>query len=244
MGKHVEDANTYRVGHPLAQRLLARAKGLAVESAEVIFNYGESRKKIAILESLVGRGGWLSCARVTVSALETEDQLIFAGVTNDGVPLDDAQCRRLFDLPGTRGGHTNVPTDISALLSDAQARRRQELLDAMTARNGRWFDTEMDKLDRWAEDRRTTLQAELEELDEALKETKKAARLAPNLPEKLERQREVRKFETRRDEAWRAYDQASRDLDRQKDGLLDDVSRRLQQRTQEELLFTLHWQVV
>lgn len=105
----------------------------------------------------------------------------------------------------------------------------QELLDGMTARNGRWFDTEMDKLDRWAEDRRATLKAELEKLDEALKETKKAARLAPNLPEKLERQREVRKLEAKRDDAWRSYDQASRDLDRQKDALLDEISQRLQQ---------------
>jgi hypothetical protein len=45
----------------------------------------------------------------------------------------------------------------------------------------------MDKLDRWAEDRRAALKAELAELDEALKEMRKAARLAPNLPEKLVR---------------------------------------------------------
>jgi hypothetical protein len=42
------------------------------------------------------------------------------------------------------------------------------LLDEITARNGRRFDAEMDKLDRWAEDRRATLKAELAELDDAL----------------------------------------------------------------------------
>jgi hypothetical protein len=40
----------------------------------------------------------------------------------------------------------------------------------------------MDKLDRCAEDRRTGLKVELEELDELIKETKKAARSSPNLP--------------------------------------------------------------
>jgi len=243
MGRHVEDANTYRVGHPLAKRLLTRAKGLAVEPAEVIFNYGESRKKIAVLESLVGRGGWLSCAHVTVSALETEDQLAFAGVVDDGKALDETQCRRLFDLPATQGARCAITANIAASLDDSLARRRQDLLDGMTVRNGRWFDTEMDKLDRWAEDRRATLKGELEGLDEALKEAKKAARLAPNLPEKLERQREVRKLEAKRDDAWRAYDQASRELDRQKDALLDEVSRRLRQRIEEELLFTIRWQL-
>ncbi len=97
---------------------------------------------------------------------------------------------------------------------------------------------------KWAEDRRAALKVELEELDQQIKETKKAARLAPNLPDKLERQRTLRKLETRRDEAWRSYDQASREIDRQKDVLLDEISRRLEQKTEQGLLFTLRWCLV
>jgi len=33
----------------------------------------------------------------------------------------------------------------------------------------------------------------------------------------------LRKLETRRDEAWRSYDEASREIDRQKDALLDKI---------------------
>ena len=99
----------------------------------------------------------------------------------------------------------------------------------------------MDKLDRWAEDRRASLKAELAELDEELKEAKKAARLAPTLPEKLDRQRAARTLEAKREDAWRAYDQASREIDRQKDALLDEISRRLEQRIEQEPLFALHW---
>ena len=79
MGKGVEDANTYRVGHPLAQRVLQRGKALTPLSAEVTFQYTESGKNIAVLESLVGRRGWLACARLTVDALETEDRLVLSG---------------------------------------------------------------------------------------------------------------------------------------------------------------------
>jgi hypothetical protein len=96
-------------------------------------------------------------------------------------------------------------------------------------------------IDRWAEDRRTSLKAELAELDDALKEAKKAARLAPTLPEKLERQRAARTLEAKREEAWRAYDQASREIDRQKDALLDEIGQRLEQRLEQEPLFTLRW---
>ena len=136
-----------------------------------------------------------------------------------------------------------IPTTTLPLLKDATTRRQSELLTAMSAKNGEWFDIEMDKLDRWAEDRRTSFKADLEELDQSIKDAKKSARLAPNLPEKLEIQRTLRGLETKRDEAWRAYDSASRDVDKQKDALLDEISRRLEQQTTCETLFTLRWRV-
>ncbi len=243
MGAQVNGANTYRVGHPLAQRILDQAKQLTTPCAEVIFEYTRSGKRIAALEPLVGKYGWLSCAHFSVSALETEDTLILVGFSEDGSPLDTAQCQRLFDLPGRQieAPGIEIPALALARLQAMQADLQKMLLEEMTARNARWFDIEMDKLDRWAEDRRASLKAELEELDEAVKETRKAARLAPNLPEKLERQRELRKLETKRDIAWRSYDEASRELDKQKDALLDEISRRLKQHSGSIELFTIRW---
>jgi hypothetical protein len=102
MAKGVEDANTYRVGHPLAQRVLTRARELEPEPADVVLDYAASGKNMAILEPLRGRSGWLACAHVSMSALESEDQLVFAGVSDDGEAMDQAQCR-LFDLPAEAG---------------------------------------------------------------------------------------------------------------------------------------------
>ena len=244
MGKTTEDANTYRVGHPLAQRVLDRAKALASAPSEVTFRYKGSGKNISILEPLIGRSGWLACAHMCLNALEMEERLILVGLSDDGTHVDEAQCRRLFDLLGEQGPARDVPVDIVKSLAAATVDRRKALLEEAGARNGRWFDIEMDKLDSWAEDRRATLKAELAELDETLGAAKKAARFAPTLPEKLERQRAARALEVKRDEAWRAFDQASRDIDRQKDALLDDISRRLEQKLEEKPLFTLRWRLL
>ena len=243
MGKRVEEANTYRVGHPLAQRLLAQAKALPVRSGKVLFRYRNSGKNIAILESLTGKSGWLTCVRLAVSALEMEDHLILVGMTDEGRGLDEAQCRRLFDLPGEDKGDAALPVGMKAILDEMTVKRTQTLLESIAAKNGMWFETEMEKLDRWAEDRRASLKAELDELDETIKETKKAARLAPNLPEKLDRQRALRQLETKRTDAWKAFDEASREIDRRKDALLDEISRRLEQRLEQELLFTARWRL-
>jgi hypothetical protein len=56
-------------------------------------------------------------------------------------------------------------------------------------------------------------------------------------------EREAQKLEIKRDEAWRTYDQPSREIDRQKDELLDEIGRRLEQRVEQTPLFTLRWRL-
>ena len=243
MGKAVEGTNIYRAGHPLAQRVLTIGKGLALEVAEVHFDYTGSGKNISLIEDLKGQAGWLTCSCLTFSALEIEDILVFAGLTDNGVYVEESQCRRFFDLPGRRLATSSAPPAVLTDLEESLGMRRQMIIDDLGVRNGRWFDSEMDKLDRWAEDRRTSLKVELANLDDDLKEARKSARLAPTLPEKLERQKRLRSLESKRDEAWRAYDSASREIDRQKDSLLDDIGRRLGQQVNETKLFTIRWQL-
>ncbi|MBN1930671.1 MAG: DEAD/DEAH box helicase [Desulfobacterales bacterium] len=243
MGKSVEETNTFRVGHPLAKRIMEQAKMLLLEPGEVVFNYTGDRKKITILEPMLGKSGWLCCNRLSISSLEVEDHLVIVGTTEDGNSLDEGQCRRIFDLSGSLLGKVNVPSSVELILQKTIAEKREILLQKLSLKNSHWFDIEMDKLDRWADDRRTALKLDLDEMDQEIKVTKKAARFAPNLPEKLELQKKLRSMETRRDDIWRSYDEASREIDRKKDDLLDDISRRLEQRLEMETLFFLHWRI-
>jgi SNF2 family DNA or RNA helicase len=65
IGKKVEDVNTYRVGHPLAQRILDRAKAAPTPVTQLAFQLTGSGKNIAILVPFVGRQGWLRCTRLS-----------------------------------------------------------------------------------------------------------------------------------------------------------------------------------
>ncbi len=101
----------------------------------------------------------------------------------------------------------------------------------------------MDKLDHWAEDRRAGLKLELKEFDEQLKELKKRIRQTGNLPDKLALQRQARELEGRRDAAWRSYDEAAKQVEIEKDGLLDRVEAQLVQTVVIESLFTFTFQI-
>lgn len=243
LGKATDDVNIYRAGHPLAQRVLALGWELPTPPATVSFDLQGSGKRIAVLEPLVGRSGWLTCVRLSVEGIETEDALLLAGVTDEGAEIGEDQCRRLFDLPGEVGGPATVPAAVAAALTAVTVRQQEALLQGLAERNGRWFDQEMDKLDHWADDRRGALKGELEALDQAIRVAKKAAREGGTMPEKLARQREVRVLEGKREAAWKAYDAASQELERQKDGLLEATERRLDQHTQRTTLYLLRWEL-
>ncbi len=113
----------------------------------------------------------------------------------------------------------------------------------LSATNGKWFDVEMEKLDRWADDQRKSLKAAVEELEESIRAGKREARLAPNLPEKLQMQQRVRQQEARHTEALLAYKEACATIDARKDALLDETSQRLQQQAERQDLFLIRWRV-
>lgn len=241
MGKAADDANTYRVGHPLALRVLDRGAAVPTPPATVTFDYGGSGRNIAILKGLRGQSGWLSCTRMTLSALETEDVLILAGMSDNGSVLDDDQCRRMFDLAASQANPCDVPAEIEASLLALRNTYWQTKLDVLSQRNGQWFEAEMDKLDSWAEDRRASLKTTLNELEDQIRGLRKAVRAAPNLPEKLNLEREKRVTETKRDDAWKSYDSAVREVDVQKDRLIQDVEARLKQEILSDQLFVIRW---
>jgi superfamily II DNA or RNA helicase len=241
MGKRVADANTYRVGHPLAQSILEHCKSLDTPPVEVRFDYRGSGKRIALLDGLVGRQGWLICSRLTIRTFDTEDHLLFAGTQENGEPLEAAACKRLFDL-SARVHQPVLPMAETDLRSRLDA-EQQAVTQQLSATNGQWFDVEMEKLDRWADDQRKSLKAAVEELEESIRAGKRDARLAPNLPEKLQIQQQVRQQETRHTEALLAYKEACATIDARKDALLDETSKRLQQQAERQDLFLIRWRV-
>ncbi len=244
-GRNVEDANLYRVGHPLAQRIIEQCKALTTDPTELVFQYSSSGKNISILDSLVGRAGWLAASTITVTAFETEDHVLLAGCTDDGVALLPDQCQRLFSLTAV-----NKPTaDMSGLATvqpaiqrtlDAQ---RKKIVAELSEKNAQYFEAELDKLDRWGEDKRNSLKVALKELEDQIKSVRRGARLAPNLPEKLKLEREKRLLDTKRDEAWKEYEQAAKEVESRKDTLMDEVEQRLEQQVAEKRLFSIRWTV-
>ena len=234
-----EPSNRYRIGHPLAQRILSKCCQLETPVSEVRFDLSGSGKKIAALAGLAGKSGWLQCTRLSVVGLDEEDTFLFAGLQDDSTALEPEQCRRLFDLSGEASERLLLqPPQEMASQIEARCKEHAAIVEL---RHAGVFDKEMEKLDSWGDDQRVSLKTALTDLDESIRVSKKEARQAPSLPEKLALEKSRRLLESKRDEAWRAYDEAARAVDDKKDALLDDIAARLKQSESLHDLFTIRW---
>ncbi len=261
MRKGVEDANTWRIGHPLAQCMLFEACNLQTPSAEIVFDLSGNPTAMASLEPLKHQGGWLTASLLTLQSATPSDHLLFAGVccedsSLDGsalfgstaTPLEPVQCRRMFDL-----ARAMVQAQPSLLLqSETHHESLEKLLEAERARillqsdteNGAWLDAESNKLDRWAEDRRLMLEDELRELDEKIRETNRAALSAGMLQQKIALKQEVAQLEAERSRKRRDLFEAQDRVEAERHALFAEASRRLIQQASTQALFTIRWRVI
>jgi ERCC4-related helicase len=244
IGKNVDEANVYRINHPLAQRIIEKCKAFSLSRKELSFSFSASGLKISILNPLIGKSGWLLAKRLSVTTFDIEDHVILSAFTDEGTQLDDEQCARLFSVYADEtDDELTLEEEFENQLESAYERKKTEIVDGINVKNAAYFDLEIEKLDKWGEDRRSSLKLTLKELDEEIRALKKQARLAPNLPEKLKLEKERKTLETKRDEAWKEYDGAAKEIDQTKDKLLDQIEKKLEQNIDEDTLFLIRWKL-
>ena len=238
------EAHLYRTNHPLADAVLARAKGRELPMARIEFSYAEHQGKISMLESYIGASGWLALTQFSIESLDqAEDHLIFAASTDDGRALDEEAVKRLMMLPGRTAPFSTVKDaafDASSFEATNQ-KRQADIQRGISERNARLFEAEADKLDGWADDLKLGLEREIKELDRQIKEARRSATTALTLEDKLAGQKQIKAIEVQRNQKRRTLFDSQDQVDKQREELIALIEGKLQQRTSDENLFIIRW---
>lgn len=238
-----ENTNVYRIGHPLAQRIVEACKSKSLPDREITFDYTNTPKKITFIAELERMSGWLQASLLSISSFETEEHLILSCFTDEGKEVDVEVCQKFFSILALEGDAISVPEIVTQQLKKLNNHQISTHVEATGRKNEHFFSEELDKLDKWAEDKRNSLKTTLKELDEIIKELKKKSRFSQSLPEKLSLEKERRKLEQQRDDAWKKYDEAAKDIDKSKDLLIDEIEKSLEQKISINPLFLIRWNI-
>ncbi len=238
------EAHIYRLGHPLAEWLLEQAKQQHLPCARLRFDYEAYGAKLATLEGLRGTSGILQASVLTVSALAQEEQhLLVAAVDQYGNILLEDDPDKLLRIPAMIAT-TAIEVPKHPALQQDREQRKNKLLREINDRNLSYFDQEVQKLDGWADDLKLGLEQEIKDIDREIKEVRRTAAIAPTLDEKLHWQKRQRELETKRSKSRRELFRRQDDIDEQRNELITELEDRLQQRVEEQVLFTIEWALV
>lgn len=239
-----EPYHHYRLGHPLAERLLTNSKGTELPVCELRIRYDQHEGKVSLVEQLQGKRGWLQLALLTIDALEREEHLVFSGTTDDGDILDAETCTKLFGIAAEQGSETTLPENVATNLETRASLAADSIVQSVTERNHQYFETEMDKLETWADDLKQGLERELKELDREIKAVKKEARQVGDLEAKVDLHKKTKDLERKRNDKRRKLFEAQDEIDERKDGLINQIEARLKQSVTTNPLFTVRWSVI
>ena len=240
-----DHAQIYRISHPLAQSILKRNLSLDLPSHEVVFDYTHTPIKVALLEKQIGNSGWMRIEKFTIEASEPEDNLLIACYTDDGRQIPAEIAERMFSLHAEEGHRAQMSSEMADVLEQDIREQKEFAKDENYKRNQTFFETEIEKLNLWADDVKIGLEREISDLDAEIKLRKSEARKLTRLEEKIEAQRLVKDLEKRRSEKRRSLFEAQDEVDAQKEKLFDEVEQTLRQKkATEETLFNIRWRII
>ena len=172
LGKPSTEPHVYRMGHPLAQYVLASVKEKSTPNASLTFSLTDYEGNISILHELKGKRGWLSVMSVNVNSFEESDYLLVYGELEKGVKLTEDQAKRLLTLP--------VKTYETVEINTQHIKKTGEdylnaLLKTISEKDNNYMKLETEKLTKWAEDRMNAAELAIKDTKARIKELNREA---------------------------------------------------------------------
>ena len=166
---------------------------------------------------------------------------MLTALAEDGTALGQEFAEKLLNVPTVSTGNVRVQEEASQKLAFLYDNRRAALTVQIEERNKALLDAEIQHIEKWAEDQQLTLENELKDIKEKIKEKKRLLSRSENAQQTLTLEKELntltRQQKRKRAEIFNLEDE----IEEKRDGMIDKVKAFIQQHITEEELFCVHW---
>ncbi|MBK6958062.1 MAG: DEAD/DEAH box helicase family protein [Nitrosomonas sp.] len=234
----------YCFSYPLGEYVIDQAKTLDTPPARIVFNVSQHPTRLHLVEALRGKYGYLTLTLLAIESFEREEYLLFSAIDDQGASLEQETCEKLFNCMTENQGAINIPKSIAQRLTAEVQRHSKSTISQSLETNNQYFNEAREKLEKWADDRVLSAERALKDTKEQIKIQQRQARLAPNLDEQHEIQKQIQKLEKQQRRQRQEIFQVEDSIIEQRNALIESLERRLTQKTASNQLFTIAWEVV
>ena len=233
----------YRLSHPLGEHVVEGAKALDTPAEEIVFDVTRYQTRLAVVEALRGKSGYLTLSRLSVDSYDREEYLLFSGFDDHDASLDQETMEKLFACAGRTTGGGTVPSSAMQRLNADAERHAKGTISRSLEQNSKHFNEARERLEKWADDMVLSAEKALADTKDQIKALRRQARQAVMLEEQHEIQEKIQKFERQQRRQRQEIFKVEDEIMEKRDQLIDSLERRLAQRTETERLFTIRWAV-
>ena len=234
----------YRLSHPLGEFVIDQAKSLGTPPSRIVFNVSQHATRLHVIEALRGKHGYLALTTLAIESYEREEHLLFSAIDDQGLPLEQETCEKLFNCIAENAGSANIPDSITQRLAAEAQRHTKATISQSLEANNKHFNEAREKLEKWADDLVLAAEKALKDTKEQIKILQRQARLAIHLAEQHDIQQKIQKLEKQQRRQRQEIFQVEDSIIEKRDALIDALERRLTQKTESERLFTIKWEVI
>ena len=238
------DVHRYRIGHPIAQYLIDEFKSKDLSETMLTFNYSNTKLNVSSIAHLVGESGIIHLSNFEVTSFDVTDNLLFVGFTDDGSELPNDVCKRILELPVDSETSHQLSVSESVLMTDRREKHKEQLLEALRAKDTEYFQQEVDKLHKWADDKILASEKELKDVKSKIKEINRESKKTSSSDELLKMQTELRDLERKKKRLRQEIFEVEDEIEERRDDMINAIKAKMLKAINEYSIFTIKWKLV
>lgn len=242
--KFRDDIHRYRIGHPIAQYLIDSFKSKELDETMLIFNYTDTKLNVSSIEHLVGESGIIHLSNFEVTSFDVTDNLLFVGFTDAGTELSNEICKRILELPVDAKSSYQLTSSESNLMTDKREKHKDLLLEVLQTKDTEYFQLEVDKLHKWAEDKILASEKELKDVKSKIKELNRDSKKTSSSEALLKMQTELRDLERKKKRLRQEIFEVEDEIEEKRDEMINEIKAKMLKAINESSIFTIKWKLV
>jgi ERCC4-related helicase len=234
----------YRLSHPLGEHVIESAKSSDTPVAELAFDVTHHSGRIAVVQELKGKSGYLVLNHLSILSYEEEEYLLFSGVLDNGKSLNPETCEKLFNCKASVIPSGAISNEMENRLTGESDQHMRATVNLSMESNSKHLNVARDRLEQWSEDKILAAEKILKDTKEQIKYLRREARQAQTLEEQHQIQEKLQKLERKQRKQRQEIFTVEDEIEAKRDSLIDALEKRLYQTHKQERLFTIRWKVV
>ncbi len=238
------NSHAYRINSNLGEHVVNIAKSRELPMASITFDISNNLIRVSALESFIGQAGYALVSKISVDSFEREEYLLSSAITEDGTALNNEFTEKLFSLKSVNEEKIIISQANITRLNTNIEQQEAQVHKEIDFKNNNFFDSEINKLEKWADDLKISLEVELKNIEKEISTRRIEQIKLTDLAEKVIFQRETAHLEKKRNKLKRKLYDEQDAIQERKDALIDNVAQKLSQDTKTKELFIINWKLI